>query len=35
MNSIIITSIICVSVIIIVALICYSNWKINNEDELK
>lgn len=35
MNSIIITSIICVSLIIIVCLICYSNWRNRNGDELK
>lgn len=35
MNSIIITSIICVSFVIITAIICYSNWRNKNGDELK
>lgn len=34
MNSIIIISIICVSFIIITAIICYSNWRNKNGDEL-
>lgn len=35
MNSIIITSIICVSFVIVTAIICYSNWRNKNGDELK
>ena len=35
MNSIIITSIICISLIIIVSLICYSNWRIKNGSEIE
>lgn len=34
MNGIIITSIICISLIIIVGLICYSNWRNKNGDDL-
>ena len=35
MNSIIITSIICVSFVIITAIICYSNWRNKNGNKLK
>lgn len=34
MNDIIITSIICISLIIIISIICYSNWRNKNGDEL-
>lgn len=34
MNSIIITSIICISIIAIVTIICYYNWKNINSNEL-
>lgn len=35
MNSIIITSINCISLIIIIAIICYANWRNKNGDELE
>lgn len=35
MNNIIITSIICVSIIIIIAIICYSDFRIKNNNNLK
>lgn len=35
MNSIIITSIICLCLIIITSIICYSNWRNNNGNELE
>lgn len=35
MNNIIITSIICVSIIIIIAIICYNDFRIKNNNNLK